>query len=101
MRTLCAILVFVLPAAAREHFDSSVRESVMVKMRDGVRLSTFIYHPAMGGQKAPGKFPVLVERTPYGKSGRHALVEKVTRRGYVVLLQDSRGRFESEGEFYP
>jgi putative CocE/NonD family hydrolase len=101
MRAILAILLIALPAAAREHFDSASRELVMIPMRDGIRLSTFIYHPAVSGKPAPGKFPVLVERTPYGKAGRHALVELVARRGYVVLLQDCRGRYESEGEFYP
>jgi putative CocE/NonD family hydrolase len=101
MRFALAILFLAAPAAAREHFDSVTRESVMIAMRDGVRLSTFVYHPATGGKTAPGKFPVLVERTPYGKNGRRALAELVAKRGYVVLLQDCRGRYESEGEFYP
>jgi putative CocE/NonD family hydrolase len=101
MRVLLAFLAVVLPASAREHFDSAVRESVMAPMRDGIRLSTFVYHPATGGKAASGKFPVVIERTPYGKEGRHALAELVARRGYVVLLQDCRGRYESEGEFYP
>lgn len=54
-------------------------------------------------QKIPaeGKFPVLIERTPYGKGGRGNAVALLTRRGYVVVLQDCRGRFLSEGEFYP
>jgi predicted alpha/beta hydrolase len=99
MRALLATLALA-PAAAREHFDSVARHAAMVPMRDGVKLSTFVYRPATGGKAAPGKFPVLIERTRYGKNGRKALVELVAKRGYVVLLQDSRGRFESEGEFY-
>ena len=68
---------------------------VKVPMRDGVRLSTNIYRP-----DAPGKFPVLLMRSPYGNGGagnREAAYG--VERGYVVVLQDTRGRFESEGIF--
>jgi putative CocE/NonD family hydrolase len=66
-------------------------------MRDGVRLSTDIYRP-----DAPGKFPVLLLRTPYGNGGKddkdgHFYAE----RGYVVVIQDTRGRYDSEGMFDP
>ena len=45
-----------------------VREGdVMVPMRDGVRLATDIYRPALDGQALSGPFPVLMERTPYSK----------------------------------
>jgi putative CocE/NonD family hydrolase len=52
---------------------------------------------------AEGRFPVLVVRTPYDKSQDMALTEKdyFPSRGYVVVVQDTRGRFRSEGEFYP
>jgi hypothetical protein len=68
---------------------------VRVPMRDGVRLSTNIYRP-----DAPGKFPVLLMRSPYGNGGagnREAAYG--VERGYAVVLQDTRGRFESEGIF--
>ncbi|MCE5248798.1 CocE/NonD family hydrolase [bacterium] len=70
---------------------------VKVTMRDGIRLSTNIYRP-----DAEGKFPVLLTRTPYGNGGAgngggHYWAE----RGYVTIIQDTRGRFESEGLFYP
>ena len=81
-----------------------VRESdVMVAMRDGVRLATDLYFPAMGGRRAEGRFPAILERTPYDKlspsnvtNGRY-----FARRGYVCAIQDVRGRFESEGEWHP
>ena len=49
-----------------------------------------------------GKFPTLLERTPYNKE-RKGNVEKAyyfVKRGYVFVVQDCRGRFKSEGEFY-
>lgn len=83
-------------------YDSLVQENVMVTMRDGVRLATDIYLPAMDGKAVAGKFPVILERTPYDKH-RPDLVangQYFARRGYVCAVQDVRGRFASEGEWY-
>ena len=44
-----------------------VDKDVMVAARDGVKLATDIYRPARDGQPTPGRFPVIVERTPYDK----------------------------------
>ena len=77
-----------------------VRErNVMVPMGDGVRLAADIVRP-----EAPGRYPVLVTRGPYGKDGYvdnpdHSMWF-FSQRGYVVVSQDCRARFESEGEVY-
>ena len=75
----------------------------MVPMRDGVQLATDIYFLATAAGPAPGPFPAIVERTPYDKDGarfvRHAGF--FARHGYVVLMQDVRGRGNSEGLWYP
>ena len=66
-------------------------------MRDGVRLSTDLYLPTGGG-----RFPVMLLRTPY-ESTRDQHVDWAiwwARRGYAALIQDCRGKFESEGTFY-
>ncbi|WP_281985095.1 CocE/NonD family hydrolase [Thalassorhabdomicrobium marinisediminis] len=84
----------------------------MVEMRDGVRLATDIHMPPGA---APGaRFPVIVERTPYGRADisgsevsadrsepltRRALAEIMARRGYAVVMQDVRGRGGSDGAF--
>ena len=69
----------------------------MIPMRDGVRLAANVFLPA-------GKLrgPVILERTPYGKgvaltSGHQAYVD----HGYIVVVQDVRGRYASEGRFNP
>jgi putative CocE/NonD family hydrolase len=68
---------------------------VKVPMRDGVRLSTNIYRP-----DSPGKYPVLLMRSPYGNGGAgNTETAYAVNRGYVVVLQDTRGRYESEGIF--
>ena len=68
---------------------------VKVSMRDGVRLSTNIYRP-----NVPGKFPVLLTRSPYGNGGKgNRFAHSFVKRGYIVVAQDTRGRYESEGVF--
>src|SRR5947209_2910923 len=71
---------------------------VMVPCRDGVRLATDFFFP-----DGDGPWPALVARTPYLKSNPAlgALAAAYTRRGWVFVLQDVRGRGGSEGEFQP
>ena len=77
-------------------YEVTVERGVAAKMRDGVTLRADIYHP-----KAEGKFPVLLVRTPYDKTGNMNFGLRAAARGYVVISQDVRGRFTSEGEWYP
>ncbi len=72
-----------------------IETGVRAKMRDGVMLVADVYRP-----KAPGKYPVLLERTPYNRRDP-STGSALASDGYVVILQDTRGRFDSEGEFYP
>jgi putative CocE/NonD family hydrolase len=76
----------------------SVDGNIAVAMRDGLKLYADVYRPVDAG-----KFPVLVVRTPYGKQreGIHENLIGFARRGYVVVVQDVRGRFESEGRWDP
>ncbi|HTQ23176.1 MAG TPA: CocE/NonD family hydrolase [Candidatus Binataceae bacterium] len=75
-----------------------VERDQAMRTRDGVTLRADVYRP-----DAPGRFPVLLLRTPYDKGAGMALTEKdfFPPRGYVVVVQDTRGRHSSEGEFYP
>ena len=91
-----AICVLAAGAAAlaAERSEVTVERGVAVKMRDGVVLRADIYRP-----KAEGKFPVLLQRTPYNKAGCDTCFKAATR-GYVAIIQDVRGRYTSEGEWY-
>jgi uncharacterized protein len=95
-------------------YDVALTSDVMVSMRDGVRLATDVYRPARNGKPLPGRFPVILERTPYGKTvvsrselsvqepvakSRADVARFFVSRGYVVIYQDCRGRYGSEGEF--
>ena len=90
--------------------DMLVERDVMVTMRDGVRLATDIYRPAAAG----GRVPVILERTPYGKTevsrseltaadprprARGEVAAWFVGHGYAVAYQDCRGRYASEGRF--
>jgi len=94
-----------LPALAAAQSDVRyeivVSKNVMVSMRDGVRLATDIYRPALNGSPAPGKFPAILERTPYSKAGDEEWARYFVPRGYIVIGQDVRGRYESEGHWRP
>ena len=81
-----------------EAADILIQHDVGMKTRDGVTLYADIYRP-----KSEGKFPVILMRTPYDKSVNWAVapVYKMVSRGYVVVIQDVRGRYTSEGEWYP
>ncbi len=82
-------------------YEVRVERAVMVPMRDGVRLSTDLYFPV----GLEGKRPVILIRTPYNKKllytkqwGPSAYV--FAGQGYIVAVQDVRGRYESEGTYF-
>jgi putative CocE/NonD family hydrolase len=89
----------VVPDA--DEFDSHAVTTLMVAMRDGVKLATDVYRPARNGVAVAGKFPALVTRSPYNKSGERRRGEFFARHGYVFVAQDTRGRYQSQGEPYP
>lgn len=85
------------PAGNPDH--SVVEEIVDVPMRDGVMLRADLLRPARDGH-----FPVLVYRTPYGRKSaetEYTTFQRAVQRGYAVLIQDVRGRYDSGGEFRP
>jgi len=89
--------------ASEPRYSVDATLNVTVEMRDGVRLATDVFRPAdpETGEPIDDPRPALLDRTPYGKRGRlerHG--EWYAERGYVVAVQDCRGRFDSEGDYY-
>lgn len=78
-----------------------IEKNIMVAVRDGVRLALDLYRPSKNGAVLAGSFPALLVRTPYDKdqSGNAADGEYFASRGYVVAINDTRGRFHSEGQW--
>ena len=83
-------------------FGVRVEYDVPATMRDGTVLRANVYRPDDGGA---GSYPVLLTRLPYGKDLPlgHSVLEpgQAARRGYVVVVQDARGTFTSDGEWFP
>src|ERR1051325_8648847 len=98
MRMRIPMLVVLLCAAATAQ-SKYTRTDHMIPMRDGVRLHTQVFVPE--GMDHP---PFLLIRTPYGignlDSDRlKAGIPEVTAEGFIIVMQDIRGRFQSEGQF--
>src|SRR5689334_17437804 len=89
------VLCSVLTCHAADHYTVTYERNVVITMRDGVKLKADIYRP-----KVDGKFPVLLQRTPYNKDNEVDFGLKGAARGYVVVVEDVRGRYASEGEWY-
>jgi len=81
------------------NYGVRVEQSVMIPMRDGVRLATDLYFPVDAGEK----LPAIMIRTPYNKDNfftKQWLGPYIfAGQGYVVAVQDCRGRYASEGEY--
>ena len=89
------------PAEAPPYEALQVETNFMLPMRDGVRLATDVFRPARGGTPVDERFPALLHRTPYDKASPR-LAEQAryfAGHGYVVVLQDLRGLYFSEGVF--
>ena len=83
-------------------YDVVLQQDLMVSMRDGIRLATDVYLPAIDGKPVESRFPTLIERTPYlkGLIGMRNTATFFARRGYVCIIQDVRGRGGSEGDWF-
>jgi putative CocE/NonD family hydrolase len=104
---LASFLLTVAGLAAQVQFPSAYPPTndvvldnlVPIPMRDGVKLYADVYRPA-----APGKYPVIVCRTPYSTERYPTAYDAAVffaQRGYVFVYQDVRGRHESEGKWEP
>ena len=89
--SIIAVLIYSVPAVPPiDPVDQ------MVPMRDGVKLSTIVYLP-----EGPGPWPVVLVRTPYGKQTQTRSNADWTKNGFAFVVQDVRGKFQSEGTYRP
>jgi putative CocE/NonD family hydrolase len=81
-------------------WEITIQKNVPATMRDGITLMSDVYRPA-----GEGEYPVLLTRLPYGKDRPRDPTYfdpvKAAGAGYIVVVQDVRGRYASEGEFVP
>lgn len=109
-RSLVMSVAFVTSAAAQNvpggpfprpagTYEVDTERSIMVAMRDGVRLSTDVYRP----KGVTGALPTILIRLPYNKAtyrGATVPAAYFASHGYAVAVQDVRGKFASEGEYH-
>ena len=96
-KTVFGMLLAVLsPAAHAAPIEVTVERNVKVTMRDGVALRADVYRP-----KQDGRFPTLLQRTPYDKASGTDFGYRAAALGYVAIVQDVRGRYTSEGDWTP
>lgn len=89
------LLALLLPASEADGIHRSLH--IKVPLSDGVRTCANVFRPAAGG-----RFPAILIRTPYGKGTDLMAAYRVfIDRGYAVVLQDVRGRYDSSGHFDP
>ncbi len=100
LATGMSLLAVAQPPQAGDYsaiaFDVVAEVDREAAMRDGVQLKLDIFRPDDGG-----RFPAILQITPYNKSGQAARAKNYAGRGYVVVNVDSRGRFESGGQWDP
>ena len=84
------------PELSQPKYKYKIDKGVKMKTRDGVTLVLDVVRP-----DAPGKFPVILERTPYGRSASAAEGPFYATRGYAFAVEDCRGRSDSEGKWDP
>jgi putative CocE/NonD family hydrolase len=95
-RQLAVATVVAAVGRSQTSYEVVFESNVEMKTRDGVTLRADIYRP-----KADGKFPVLLNRNPYDKYIYLTDALASAARGYVFIVQDARGRFASDGDWYP
>jgi putative CocE/NonD family hydrolase len=89
------LATLIVRSACADPYAVTFERNVAMKTRDGVTLYADIFRP-----KADGRFPVLLQRTPYDKNSGVSFGLQGAVRGYIVIIQDVRGRYTSEGEWY-
>ena len=87
------------PSSPKQYDAIKVASDLPIPTRDGKRMATDIYRPGRNGAPIDERLPVLLNRTPYNKTSLAEQAVFYAERGYVVALQDTRGRYKSEGEF--
>jgi putative CocE/NonD family hydrolase len=112
--SILALVCGLFRKAQAASYEVILESNHRVRLRDGVNLATDVYRPARNGKAVSGKFPVILERTPYGRNvtyfrditatnptpkTRAEVAEYYVRHGYVVIFQDCRGCHDSEGKF--
>jgi putative CocE/NonD family hydrolase len=94
--TILGIVCVIIAFSAYYVFGGPKKTEVKIKMRDGVHLATDVFVPGHFG-----KYPTVLVRTPYNKVAEEWMGKAFKLFRIAVVVQDTRGKYNSEGEFYP
>src|SRR5688500_3247812 len=98
-RTMLVILIAASAGAQQPDTARFEHRNAMIAMRDGVKLNTEIFIP----RGASERLPILFKRTPYNTprrvTGNETSIKELADDGYILVYQDIRGRYKSEGAF--
>lgn len=97
---ICVLVTAGFVSVSAQDLPVYTKTDAMIPMRDGVRLNTKIFVPNITNEK----LPMLILRTPYGigdmsSEQLNAALPDLSKDGYIIVQQDIRGRFRSEGDF--
>jgi putative CocE/NonD family hydrolase len=97
---IASLAIVHLPGEQQSIQPALSANDTMIAMRDGQRLYTQVYAP----KAASGPLPILLLRTPYGTGDLNAAriaasLPELAAEGFIIVVQDIRGRFRSEGTF--
>ncbi len=93
--TCCSVFAQPRFAPPPAKYRVRVDENVRVAMRDGVSLATDLYFPV----ESPQKVPAVMIRTPYNRKSQATAANLFAGQGYITVVQDVRGKFDSGGVF--
>lgn len=87
------------PLLSKDTFNVKSMGTYSVITRDGASLATEVWLPCPS--EYSGRYPAVLIRTPYGRFSNIEFWHRFVRRGYALVIQDVRGRDDSEGEWVP
>ena len=96
IRSAVVAVIFATSCLHGQEAGIQVEKKVMVAMRDGAKLATDVYLPVGSTEK----LPVILARTPYNKDGMKSFGDYFAAHGYAFVVQDTRGRYASEGVWH-
>jgi len=91
------VIISVIALSGDCSAENLSNRTVMIPMRDGIKLATNLYFP----KSENGPFPVILMRTPYNKEILKGYGDYFSGYDYILAAQDVRGRFESQGDWEP
>ncbi len=89
----CILFQFAQPARSQE---IEIHSNVSAIISDGISLKHDLYIPS-----TEGKYPTILLRTPYNKKYKSSIGKWFAENGYAVVIQDTRGKYMSEGAYFP